>query len=162
MEENVTVRAARQADLPVVLEFVRALARYEELEHLVLATEDSLREAIFGDRPVIEVALAFVGEIPVGFAVYFRNFSTFLGRQGLWLEDLFVLPEHRGKGAGKALLRHCAAVARSRGCGRFEWAALDWNQSAWAFYRSLGAEPLQEWTMFRVTGTALERLASPD
>lgn len=160
--KNVTVRAARQADLPVVLEFVRALARYEELEHLVVATEESLREAIFGDRPVIEVALAFVGETPAGFAVYFRNFSTFLGRQGLWLEDLFVLPEHRGKGAGKALLRHCAAVARRRECGRFEWAALDWNQSAWAFYRSLGAEPLQEWTMFRITGPALERLAGPD
>lgn len=153
------IRPANVDDVGLVLSFVRELADYERLSHLVSASEDSLREALFGAQPGAEVLLAFEGDAAVGFAVYFHNFSTFLGRKGLWLEDIFVKPEHRRKGYGRRLLLHLARVAHERGCGRFEWAALDWNTPAWDFYKSLGAVPLEDWTIFRVTGEALERLA---
>ena len=153
------IRPATVEDVPLVLEFITALAEYEKLSHRVTATEATLRESLFGANPGAEVLLAFEGETPVGFAVFFHNFSTFLGVKGLWLEDLFVRPEHRGRGYGKALLLRVARTALERGCGRFEWAALDWNTPAWDFYKALGAAPLEDWTMFRVTGEALERLA---
>lgn len=162
MGTNVRIRPGTAGDLLVILKFIRALAEYEKLTHLVVATEDSLRESLFGARPGAEVLLAFAGEEAVGFAVYFHNFSTFLGRRGLWLEDIFVPPVHRGKGYGKALLLACARIAKERGCGRFEWSALDWNTPAWDFYKSLGATPMEDWTNFRVTGEALDRLAAMD
>lgn len=155
----VHIRRANAADVPLVLWFIRQLAAYEQLSHMVVATEEGLREALFGAQPGAEVLLAYADNEAVGFAVYCHNFSTFLGRKGLWLEDIFVRPERRGRGYGKALLVAVARIAHERGCGRFEWAALDWNTPAWAFYRSLGAAPLEEWTMFRVTGAALEKLA---
>jgi len=159
MKENFRIRPAAVHDVGVVLHFIRQLAQYEKLEHLVSATEESLKESLFGERPGAEALLAHVDDMPVGFAVYFHNFSTFLGRRGLWLEDIFVEPAARGNGYGKALLLEVARVAHARGCGRFEWAALDWNTPAWDFYRALGAAPLEDWTMFRVTGPVLEKLA---
>jgi GNAT superfamily N-acetyltransferase len=153
------IRSATAGDVAVILDLVRGLAEYERLSHLVSATEDSVREALFGEHPGAEAVLAFEGETAVGFAVYFHSFSTFLGRKGLWLEDLFVKPQHRRRGYGKALLLHVARIAHERGCGRFEWAALDWNAPAWEFYRALGAVPLEDWTLFRVTGETLEKLA---
>lgn len=153
------IRPAGETDIALVLSFVRELAEYEHLSHLVSATEDSLREALFAVQPGAEVLLAFCAEEPVAFAVYFHNFSTFLGKRGLWLEDIYVKREHRRKGYGRALLLHVARIARDRGCGRFEWAALDWNAPAIDLYKSLGAVPLDDWTTFRVTGASLERLA---
>jgi GNAT superfamily N-acetyltransferase len=150
---------AGEQDVPLVLSFIRKLAEYEKLSDQVVATEELVREGLFGARPVAEVVLAYVGEEPVGFALYFHNFSTFVGRAGIYLEDLFVEPAHRGKGFGKALLKHVAQVAVERGCGRFEWAVLDWNTPAIDFYRSLGAVPLDDWTLFRLTGDALRRVA---
>jgi GNAT superfamily N-acetyltransferase len=155
------IRQATTDDVPLVLSFVRQLADYEKLSHVVVATEESLREALFGPRPGAEVLLAFADRAPAGFAVYFHNFSTFLGRRGLWLEDIFVRPDCRGRGYGKALLLAVARIAHERGCGRFEWAALDWNTPAWEFYRALGATPLEDWTIFRVAGEALTKLAEP-
>ncbi len=146
----------READVPIVLRFVRALAEYEKLSHEVVATEADLREALFGPNPVAEVLLAYWAEEPAGFALYFRNFSTFLGKSGIYLEDLFVEPALRGKGIGKALLHRLIEIARERGYGRVEWAVLDWNQPAIDFYRSLGAEPKDEWTIFQLTGPALK------
>jgi GNAT superfamily N-acetyltransferase len=157
---QLSIRPATADDIPLVFRFVCELAEYERLSHLVVATEDSLREALFGSRPGAEVLLAFAGETPVGFAVYFHNFSTFLGVKGLWLEDIYVRPEHRRKGFGRALLLHLARIAVERGCGRFEWTALDWNTPAWDFYKSLGAQPMEDWTIFRVTGEALRRLGA--
>ncbi len=153
------IRPATSEDIPLVLAFVRELAEYERLSHLVSATEARLRESLFGKHPGAEVLLGFSGDTPSGFAVYFHNFSTFLGAKGLWLEDLYVRPEMRRRGYGRALLLHVAHVARNRGCGRFEWAALDWNEPAIRFYKSLGAVALDDWTIFRVTGPALEKLA---
>jgi GNAT superfamily N-acetyltransferase len=158
-DSTVLIRAATIADVPLVLDFIKALAEYERLAHLVVADQATLRESLFGAQPDAEVLLAFAGEIPVGFAVFFHNFSTFLGVKGLWLEDIFVKPEHRKHGYGKALLLAVARIAQARGCGRFEWAALDWNTPAWDFYQSLGAVPMQDWTMFRVSGDALARMA---
>jgi GNAT superfamily N-acetyltransferase len=154
-----TIRPATANDVPLVLEFVKALAEYEKLSDRVRATETTLRESLFGAQPGAEVLLAYENETPVGFAVFFHNFSTFLGVKGLWLEDIFVKPQYRGRGYGKALLLHLARIAHERGCGRFEWSALDWNTPAWDFYKALGAVPLEDWTMFRLTGAALERLA---
>jgi GNAT superfamily N-acetyltransferase len=150
---------ATERDIPLVLGFIRKLAEYEKLSDQVVATEDLLREGLFGARRVAEVVLAYLGTEPVGFALYFHNFSTFVGRAGIYLEDLFVEPAHRGKGVGKALLAHVASVAVERRCGRFEWAVLDWNTPAIDFYRSLGAVPLDDWTLFRLTGEALNRVA---
>jgi GNAT superfamily N-acetyltransferase len=156
---NRIIRPATADDVPLVLEFVKALAEYEKLSDRVTATETTLRESLFGPQPGAEVLLAYENDTPVGFAVFFHNFSTFLGVKGLWLEDIFVKPALRGRGHGKALLLHLARLAHERGCGRFEWAALDWNTPAWDFYKALGAAPLEDWTMFRLTGAALERLA---
>ena len=145
--------------MPVILSFIRQLAEYERLSHEAVMTEDILRESLFGSRPAAEVLLGYLGDLPVAFAVFFHNFSTFLGRSGLYLEDLFVIPEMRGKGFGRALLVELAKIARERKCGRFEWAVLDWNEPAIDFYKALGAVPMDEWTIFRVTGEALNRLA---
>lgn len=154
-----SIRNANAGDIALILQFIRELAEYERLSHMVRATEHALREALFGTHPGAEVLLVFEGEMAVGFAVYFHNFSTFLGVRGLWLEDLFVRPAFRGRGYGKALLLHLARLAHARGCGRLEWAVLDWNEPSIQFYRSLGAQPLDDWTVYRVTGPALQRLA---
>lgn len=154
------IRPARPRDVPHVFALIRALADYEKLSHLVTGTEAALHAELFGPRPIIESVLAWEDDRPVGFALYFHNFSTFLVRRGLYLEDLFVVPEARGKGYGKALMLHLARLAVERGCGRFEWAVLDWNQPSIDFYRALGADVLPDWRICRVTGPALERLAA--
>jgi GNAT superfamily N-acetyltransferase len=153
------IRAARPDDVDVIAAMIRALAEYEKLAHLCIATKPDLEAALFGPRPAAEVLIAWKGGIPAAFALFFHNFSTFLGRRGLWLEDLFVLPEHRRQGCARALLRALAALAVERGCGRFEWAVLDWNASAIEFYRSLGAAILPDWRIVRVVGPSLETLA---
>jgi len=154
------IRPATRADIPVLLELIHGLAEYERLTHLVTADARRLEEELFAPQSRAEAVLAFAGGTAVGFAVYFQNFSTFLGRRGLYLEDLFVRPEHRKRGYGRALLLHVARIAHARGCGRFEWMALDWNEPAIRFYKSLGAVEMAEWRLFRVTGDALERLAA--
>ncbi|UCG98208.1 MAG: GNAT family N-acetyltransferase [Burkholderiales bacterium] len=156
------IEPARPRDTAVLHALIRALSEYERLTHLVVGTEAQLREELFGARPVVEAVLGWEDERPVAFALYFHNFSTFLARRGLYLEDLFVVPEARGRGYGKALMRHVARVAVERGCGRFEWAVLDWNQPAIDFYRSLGAEVLPDWRIGRLTGNALAALGSAD
>ena len=154
-----TIRPAVEADVPLVLELIRALAEYERLAHAVVATEELLRESLFGPHPGAEVLIAEVDGAPAGFALFFHNFSTFLGRRGLYLEDLFVRPAYRGQGIGRALLARLAALAVARGCGRFEWAVLDWNEPAIGFYQTMGAEILPEWRICRVTGESLDHLA---
>ena len=149
-------------EVPIILQLIRDLATYERAPDDVVATEEQLVDVLFGDRRVAEVLLAFEGESPVGFAVYFYNFSTWLGRPGLYLEDLFVKPEKRGKGYGRALLVELAKIARDRGCGRMEWAVLNWNESAIKFYRTLGAKPMNEWTVFRLTREEITKLADSD
>ena len=156
------IRPAVAADVSLVLRFIRDLAEYERLPHECVATEALLRETLFGPEPQAEVLLAELDGEPAGFALFFHNFSTFLGRPGLYLEDLFVRPAARGHGVGRALLARLAAIAVERGCGRFEWAVLDWNEPAIGFYRKLGAVPLDDWTVQRVTGEALRRLAAED
>jgi len=156
---NFTIRPATERDVPVILAFIRQLAEYEKLSHEAVMTEEILRQSLFGSRRAAEVLLGYSGDLPVAFAVFFHNFSTFLGRPGLYLEDLFVIPEMRGKGFGKAMLVELARIARKRNCGRFEWSVLDWNKPAIDFYKALGAVPMDEWTIFRVTGEALKRLA---
>ena len=154
------IRPATHADLPVVLEFIRGLATYEKLLHEVEATEATLGATLFGPRPAAECVLAFAEQgQPAGFAIFFTNYSTFLAKPGLYLEDLFVKPELRGQGIGKALLLHLAGMANERGYGRMEWSVLDWNQPAIDFYESLGAERKTEWTTCRLTGAALARYA---
>lgn len=153
------IRAAIDADVPLLLEFIRELADYEKLLHEVVATEDSVRESLFGQAAVAEALIAEMEGKPVAFAVYFHNFSTFMGRRGLYLEDLFVKPELRRRGVGETLLRHLARLAVERGCGRFEWVALDWNKTAIDFYRELGAEVMEEWRLFRISGDNLKKLA---
>ena len=151
---------ATEHDVPVILDLIRGLAEYERLSHEVTATEAGLRETLFGPKPGAEVLLGYVDDQPVGFAVFFHNFSTFLGKPGLYLEDLFVRPEWRGRGFGRQLLTRLARIAVDRGCGRMEWSVLDWNEPAIGFYRSLGSMPMDEWTVHRVTGDALTKLAS--
>jgi GNAT superfamily N-acetyltransferase len=158
--EQFEIRPARVQDVPVILELIRDLATYERAPDEVTATEEQLIDVLFGERPTAEVLLAFEGQSAVGFAVYFYNFSTWLGRPGLYLEDLFVKPEKRGKGYGRALLVELAKIARRRDCGRLEWAVLDWNEPAIKFYRSLGAKPMDEWTVFRLTRDEIARLAN--
>ncbi len=153
---------AAKSDIPLILSFIRKLAEYEKLSHLVVATEENIREHVFGSNPVAEVLLAYWAEEAVGFALYFRNFSTFLGQAGIYLEDLFVEPAHRGKGIGKALLKRLAEIAVERGYGRLEWSVLDWNKPSIEFYRSLGAVPMDEWIRYRLTGQPLTRLALGD
>lgn len=155
-----TFRAATVEDVPLILSFIKGLADYERLGHEVTATEELLRETLFGSRKVAEVVFAMADGVEAGFALFFHNFSTFLGRPGLWLEDLFVLPEFRGQGLGKGLLRHLASLALERGCGRFEWWVLDWNEPSIEFYRRQGAVAMDEWKVYRLTGEALSRLAS--
>jgi len=154
------IRPACLEDVPVILQLIHDLATYERAPDEVSATEEQLVEVLFGEKPAAEVLLAFEEQSPVGFAVYFYNFSTWLGRPGLYLEDLFVKPEKRGKGYGRALLIELAKIARDRGCGRMEWAVLDWNEPAIKFYRSLGATPMHEWTVFRLNGEEIGKLAS--
>ncbi|HWN72104.1 MAG TPA: GNAT family N-acetyltransferase [Haliangium sp.] len=154
------IRWASAADVPLILALIRELAVYEKLAHEVVATEERLRENLFGAKPQAEVLIAEWSGEPAGFALFFHNFSTFLGRHGLYLEDLFVREQQRGKGIGKALLIRLAGIAVERGCGRFEWAVLDWNTPAQDFYKSLGARPVPEWDIFRVTGEALRNLAA--
>ncbi len=161
MTPTLSIVSATAADTPVILELIRALADYERLSHLVTTTETELREVLFDANPAAEVLLAREGEFPVGMAVFFHNFSTFLGRRGLYLEDLFVRPEYRGKGYGTALLTHLARVAVTRGYGRVEWSVLDWNAPTIGFYQSLGAVAMDQWTVFRLEGEALKRLGSP-
>ncbi len=154
------IRPARVEDVSIILELIRDLAAYERAPNEVTATEEQLVDVLFGQRPAAEVLLAFEEQSAIWFAVYFYNFSTWLGRPGLYLEDLFVKPEKRGKGYGRALLVELANIARDRGCGRMEWAVLDWNEPAIKFYHSLGARPMDEWTVFRLTRDGIAKLAS--
>jgi GNAT superfamily N-acetyltransferase len=164
---TVSIRAARESDVPHILALIRELAAYEHLEHQVVATEPELAAALFAPHPYAEVVLAWVdrdadgsaAETPVGFALFFHNFSTFLGRPGIYLEDLFVRPPWRRYGIGRRLFVWLAHTALTRGCGRLEWAVLDWNQPAIGFYKSVGAVALDEWKTFRLSGAALERMA---
>jgi len=156
---DVRIVPARESDVPMVFSLIQRLADYERLSHELEATEEGIRDAMFGEWPIIEVVLAYVGSEVAGYALFFHNFSTFAGRRGLYLEDLFVLPEHRGRGIGKRLLSHLATLAVERRCARMEWAVLDWNESAIRFYKSIGALPMDDWTVYRLTGDALDRLA---
>ena len=165
MAMNVTRRPLRieratDRDVPLILRLIEGLAEYEKLANEVTATEDGLRDTLFGARPAADVIIAYAGDTPAGFALFFPNYSTFLGTPGLYLEDLFVLPEWRGRGIGLALMKHLAGIAVARGCGRFEWSVLDWNAPAIGFYESLGARLLDGWSIVRVTGDALTKLAS--
>jgi len=157
--QNFEIRSARVEDVPIILQLIRDLATYERAPNDVTATKEQLVDVLFGARPSAEVLLAFEQDTAVGFAVFFHNFSTWLGRPGLYLEDLFVKPEMRGKGYGRALLVRLAKIARERDCGRMEWAVLDWNDPAIQFYRKLGAKPMDEWTVFRLTGDGIAQLA---
>jgi GNAT superfamily N-acetyltransferase len=156
-KESIQFRPATRSDVSLILKFIKALAAYEKMSDDVIATEALLEEWIF-DKQKAEVIFVLEEHREVGFALFFHNFSTFLGRSGIYLEDLFVLPEYRGKGYGKAVLVHLAHIAVERGCGRLEWACLDWNQPSIDFYLSLGAQPLKDWTIYRITGTALDEM----
>ena len=153
------IRQATEADVPLILQFIRGLAEYERLAHECVADEATLKNSLFGERKVAEVVIGSDNDNPVCFALFFHNFSTFLGRPGIYLEDLFVNPDQRGKGFGKAMLAYLAKLAVERECGRLEWSVLDWNEPAIKFYKSFGARPMDEWTIFRVTGDALTQLA---
>lgn len=155
----IEIRKARENDVPVILDFIQSLAEYERLRDSCVATEDSLRHTLFGDRPAAEVIIASVDGEPAGFALFFHNYSTFLAQRGIYLEDLFVKPEARSRGVGFALLSELARIAIDRDCGRLEWAVLDWNQLAIDFYKRIGANPLDDWTVFRITGGPLKELA---
>jgi GNAT superfamily N-acetyltransferase len=153
------IRPARPEDCEPLHALILGLADYERLLHAVVGTVGDLRAELFGAQPVIEAALAWEGARPVGFALWFHTYSTFLARRGMWLEDLFVIPEARGRGHGKALLKHCARLAVERGCGRYEWSVLNWNQPSIEFYKAAGAVLMSDWTICRMTGEALERFA---
>ena len=157
---SVQIAPATPADVPMILALIKELAEFERLAHEVTATEAQVREALFGARPSAEVAMARIGAEVAGFALYFHNFSTFLAKPGIYLEDLYVRQQFRGQGCGEALLKHLARTALARGCGRLEWSVLDWNQRAIDFYKSLGAVPMNEWTTYRVTGEALRTLGA--
>ena|SRR5687767_2530931 len=158
--KDLQIRPVTVDDIPTVLSLIRELAEYERLLHEVVATEEMLRQALFGPKPVVECVIACVGGRPAGFALFFHNFSTFLSRPGLYLEDLYVRPDHRGQGIGEELLRTLARLAVQRGCGRMEWAVLNWNKRAIEFYERMGAVGIKEWTVYRVAGEALTRLGS--
>lgn len=157
--ETFSIRPATRADVALVLSFVKDLAEYEKLSHLVVATEDAIAQELFGPKSHTEVLLGHSGTEPVAFAVYFHNFSTFLGKKGLYLEDLYVRPAYRRRGFGRAMLLRIARIAAERNCGRLEWSVLDWNEPAIFFYETLGASIMHEWKLVRVTGDALEKLA---
>jgi GNAT superfamily N-acetyltransferase len=160
LDADCEIREATPADVPIILQLIRELAEYERAPNDAVATEEGLREVLFGSERSAHVLIAREGDEPVGFAVYFFNFSTWLGRPGLYLEDLFVRPEKRGKGYGRALLVELAKIAAARRCGRMEWAVLDWNQPAIDFYKKLGAAPMDEWTVFRLTRDGIAKLAA--
>jgi len=159
-ETPIRIERATERDVPLILELINGLAVYEKLAHEVTATEAGLRETLFGVRPAADVIIAYAGDTPAGFALFFPNYSTFLGKPGLYLEDLFVQPSMRGRGCGLALMSALARIAVARGYGRFEWAVLDWNEPALAFYRSLGAASMDEWTVNRLSGDALHALGT--
>lgn len=156
---TLSIRPGELADVPVIAELIRGLARYEKLEHEVVMTEERLTDSLFGERRYAETLIAEDDDTPIGFALFFHNFSTFLAQPGIYLEDLFVVPEHRGGGVGRALLERLAQIAVDRGCGRLEWAVLDWNTEAMRFYEKLGAKPNSDWTVYRLTGESLRALA---
>lgn len=158
----ISIDPAGEADVPLILSMIRELAEYERLAHACVATEEALRAHLFGPRPAAEVVIARIGEEPVGFALFFPTFSTFLAKPGIYLEDVYVRPPFRRQGVGRALLRHLAKLAVERDCGRVEWAALDWNEPAIRFYRKIGAITLDEWTTFRLAGAALQAFARGD
>ena len=158
-ETPIRIERATERDVPLILELIQGLAVYEQLAHEVTATEAGLRETLFGARPAADVIIAYAGDMPAGFALFFPNYSTFLGKPGLYLEDLFVRPEYRGQGLGLALMQRLAQIAVERGCGRFEWSVLDWNEPAIGFYKSLGAKLMDGWSIVRVNGEALATLA---
>jgi GNAT superfamily N-acetyltransferase len=160
MSDAITIRDARRDDVPLILRFIRELADYERLTHEVVATEDALAATLFGAQPGAEVLIARLDDAPAGFALFFPNYSTFLARPGIYLEDLYVTPSLRGRGVGLALLAAVARRAVERGCGRLEWSVLDWNEPALGFYRKLGAQPMAEWTVQRLTGDALSALGA--
>jgi GNAT superfamily N-acetyltransferase len=162
MTDVITIRPAREDEVPLVLQFVRELAEYEHLLHEAVASEERVRRDLFGPRPYAEVVFACLDDEPVGFALFFHNYSTFVGKPGIYLEDLFVRPTVRGKGLGKALLTWLAAETVRRDCGRLEWSVLDWNEPSMRFYKGLGAKPMDEWTIFRLTGDALVELAQKE
>ncbi len=157
---EIIIKVANENDVPLILSLIKELAEYEKLTHEVVATEDMLRETLFGHKSNIEALVGYLHDKPVAFALYFHNFSTFLGRKGIYLEDLYVKPEARGKGVGQKILVHLARLAKERGCGRLEWSVLDWNTPAIEFYKKIGAKPMDEWTVYRLTGDALDELAS--
>ena len=157
--ERFHIRKAEKEDISIVLDFIKRLAEYEKLSHEVIATEEKLEKHLFGDEKVAEVVIGYFQEIPVGFALYFYNFSTFLAKPGIYLEDLYVLEQYRGKGFGKVLLTYLAKIAVEKDCGRLEWAVLDWNEPSIEFYKALGAKHMNEWIVNRVSGVALTELA---
>ena len=159
-DERFRLEPATDADLPLILRFIKELAEYEQLSQAVVATEDGLRQSFFGPRPAAEAVIARAGDEPVGFAIYFQTFSTFLGQPGMYLEDLYVTPAWRGHGLGRRLLAYVARVAVERGYGRMEWSVLNWNELALGVYRKIGARPMNEWTVHRLTGEPLRDLAS--
>jgi GNAT superfamily N-acetyltransferase len=154
----IAIRPAVESDVPLIHALICELADYEKLAHEMTATKERLRQTLFGPRPAAEVLIATLGDTPAGFALYFQNYSTFLGRPGIYLEDLFVRPDYRGKGIGRKLLARLTSIARDRECGRVEWAVLDWNEPAIGFYKSLGAKPMNDWRIFRLTGESLQNL----
>ena len=158
---TVIIRPGEVADVPLIADLIRGLARYEKLEHEVVMTEEKLTDTLFGERRYAETLIAEDDGEPVGFALFFHSYSTFLAQPGIYLEDLFVVPERRGGGVGRALLERLAQLAVERGCGRLEWAVLDWNKDAIGFYEKLGARPNSDWTVYRLTGEPLRRLAAP-
>jgi GNAT superfamily N-acetyltransferase len=158
-ESMITIRPATEADTGIILSFIKALAEYEKLADMVIATEQSLQRHLFGRHPVAEALIGSLDDVPVGFALFFQTFSTFLAKPGIFLEDLFVIPAARGKGVGRALLREVGRLAVARDCGRLEWAVLNWNDPAIAFYKKLGALPLDDWTTYRMTSDTLRTLA---
>jgi GNAT superfamily N-acetyltransferase len=157
---EISVRPAAESDLPLILHLIESLAEYERMRDQCFATGENLRATLFGEHPAAEILIASIANEPMGFALFFHNYSTFLAQPGIFLEDLFVKPEARGKGVGRALLSSLARLAVDRNCGRLEWNVLDWNELAISFYRSLGAIPMDEWTTFRMTGDALQKLAN--
>lgn len=160
MSTHFEIKQATIEDVPLILTFIKDLAAYEKLLHKVIATEDVLKETLFGEKAHAEAIIGYLDSQPVSFAIYFYNFSTFLGRSGIYLEDLFVKPEARGKGIGKKMLSYLAHLAKKQNCGRLEWWVLDWNEDAIRFYKNIGAKPMDEYTVFRVTGKELEDLAN--